>query len=61
MGIFRRRDSPHWWYPIQPQTVEVYKADRLGAVKQATINRELALLKVIFSNYCVTAATIPST
>jgi len=34
---------------IQPQNVEEYKAQRLGFVKQATVNRELALLKVIFS------------
>lgn len=34
---------------IRPQDVEVYKADRLGHVKESTVNRELALLKVIFS------------
>ncbi len=34
---------------IQPQAVELYKAKRLKFVKEATINRELALLKVIFS------------
>lgn len=34
---------------IQPQTIEGYKASRLGFVKEATINRELTVLKSIFS------------
>ena len=34
---------------IQPQNVEEYKAERLAFVKQATVNRELALIKVLFS------------
>lgn len=34
---------------IQPQAIEGYKAKRLGFVKEATINRELALLKTMFS------------
>jgi len=34
---------------IQPQNVEEYKAGRLAFVKQATVNRELALIKVLFS------------
>ncbi|MFC1522844.1 tyrosine-type recombinase/integrase [Elusimicrobiota bacterium] len=34
---------------IQPKEIEGYKASRLGYVKEATINRELAILKTIFS------------
>jgi len=34
---------------ITPQTVEEYKASRKGYVKDATINRELTVLKTIFS------------
>jgi len=34
---------------ITPQKVEEYKASRKGFVKEATINRELACLKTIFS------------
>lgn len=34
---------------ITPQTVEEYKAGRKGYVKDATINRELTVLKTIFS------------
>jgi integrase len=34
---------------ITPQKIEEYKATRRGSVKEATINRELAVLKTIFS------------
>lgn len=34
---------------IQPQAIEGYKASRLGHVKEATVNRELTILKGIFS------------
>jgi len=34
---------------IQPQAIEGYKASRKGFVKEATINRELAVLKTIFA------------
>lgn len=34
---------------ILPQTIESYKASRQGFVKEATINRELAVLKTMFS------------
>lgn len=34
---------------IQPQAIEGYKASRMGFVKEATINRELAVLKTIFT------------
>ncbi len=34
---------------VTPQGVEEYKAGRKGRVKEATINRELAVLKTIFS------------
>ncbi|MFH1619676.1 MAG: site-specific integrase [bacterium] len=34
---------------ITPQRIEEYKASRKGFVKEATINRELACLKTIFS------------
>ena len=33
---------------IKPQDVERYKGSRRGLVKEATINRELTVLKVIF-------------
>lgn len=34
---------------VQPQTIEGYKAARMADVKESTINRELAVLKTIFT------------
>jgi hypothetical protein len=41
--------SPDYLSTITPKAIEEYKAQRLQQVKPATVNRELALLKGMFS------------